>query len=119
MWVYSPIDLAPLKWGGKEYTVRKGINELPEDVGRAYFLYDFKLPNEIELQMQNKPSEVRDAMFDDTLMVALSHCLLRHGKSKHKETDVNWIKGFICTATREECEAKVKELQEEKKPQGK
>ena len=120
MWCYSPYELkTPLKWGGKVYAIKRGLNELPADVGRAYFLHDFQLPAEIEVQLQGKPSEVREEMYDQTLMLALSHCLLRHGKSKHKDTDVNWLKQFICTETREECEAKVKELEESKAPKGK
>lgn len=110
MWVYSPIDFTdkkgnpqPLKWGGKLYPVKRGINELPEDVGRAFFLYDL-------------PDELMKEGNEATLELALRHALLRHRKTKN---DADWLKGFICAKTREELESRVKDEQESKYPKGK
>ena len=117
MWVYSPFDFkAPIVWGGEKFLIKKGVNELPDDVGRAYFLYDFRLAPEQELILKGKTKEEREYVFDETLMIALGHTLRRHGKTKD---EADFLKQFICTKTREEVEAKLKELTSDNKPQGK
>jgi hypothetical protein len=46
MWVNSPLeDTISLPWGQKKYSIKKGINEIPEMVAQAYFLYG--LPDEV------------------------------------------------------------------------
>lgn len=38
MHIYNTVQEMKLKWGGIEYLLMKGFNELPNDVADAYFL---------------------------------------------------------------------------------
>jgi hypothetical protein len=107
MWIYSNKAFEkPLKWGGKLYNVKQGVNELPTDVGKAFFMHiGNELPPELEAQCKGKPSEVREMIFDEYITSYLASVLRQHGRNAKKESDVDWLKQFICADTREELES--------------
>ncbi len=69
MWVDSPIEFE-ITYGNVTYKVGKGITEIPDDAGRAYFLYDY------------------NAKSEQNLYDALQVCVRRHGKSQMSIDDM-------------------------------
>lgn len=96
MWVYCPYSpeelgdaknpITVLVWGGKKHDMKKGINEIPEEIAQAFFAA--ALPEQLEKD---------DKMFEKQVAM----CLRRWNKSADK---VAFLDGFIVTEKREELE---------------
>jgi hypothetical protein len=100
MWVYSPIfdkeQAVVLTWNKRGYPVKKGINEIPEPVAHAYFV--FGLPKELEENEEQFKLLTRQA-------------LLRWGVVlKSKPPEAEFLAKFVLSETREGLEDELKEL---------
>lgn len=112
MWVYSPkikmgegenekvFPLVKLGWDRKEYPIKEGINEIPEPVAQAYFL--FALPENVEAIEKNWESQKRVAL--QRWGIAL----------KTSPPPAEFLAQFTLAETREGLETILKEEREEK-----
>ena len=97
MWVYSTLENTTIQWAGKKFVIKHGINELPPDVGQAFFL--FALPE--------------NRQFDDNEMEGLrKNALLRWQLAlqyKQGPPNKDFLLNFLCAETREEIEKMLKD----------
>jgi len=62
MWVYSPLDeVVTLPWNRRGYPVKKGLNEIPEPVAHAYFV--FGLPDDMVVSPEDFDALVKQALY--------------------------------------------------------
>lgn len=100
MWVFSPGEQGlpeevRLTWARRSYPIRAGINEIPEPVAQAYFV--FRLPPELE----NNREEYK---------IAIRQALLRWGMVlKSRPPEPSFLEQFRLAETREHLEKILKE----------
>lgn len=109
MWVHCPMnqrlpgdkECPPeivLTWGRKLITLRQGINEIPETVAQAFFL--FGLPEELESD---------EKLYGEQIQVALR----RWARAmKSPPPDIDFLKTFDVAETREGLELILSERKE-------
>ncbi len=116
MWVYSQINMREIdekgchigpKWDGQVFEIKKGINEVSEEIGRAYFLFKLPFLNDARLSDEQK---------DDMLRQAAITAIRRHGKFAPSEvlhgsniaekalSAIQYLGQFKCMETREDLE---------------